>query len=152
MASQSLIDSEETLVMAMVPVSAPHEVLQSLRPSVLYVMVSDEVAQSLDSTGIPKTATGQTWIALRESLTEAERRSTWFPPRKTVMLEVHISPTGWQQLEQQGELRAAPVEGSWRFGSNLPAVMMDKQGRLMLHCNRAALQGPIVALQDDQGQ
>jgi hypothetical protein len=51
--------------MAMVHVSAlpSLNVLPSLPPVVLYVAVSNAVAQTLAADGVPPTATGQTWFA-----------------------------------------------------------------------------------------
>ena len=130
--------------MAMVPswaLSAQQAqiVLPSLPPVVLYVSVSNAVAQTLASVGVPPDATGQSWLALRENRDEAVNRATWFETGAAapdaVMLEVHISPAGWEQLVRHRKLWPAPVEGSWRLNCSLPAVMTDDQGQVLMHCN-----------------
>ena len=129
--------------MAMVPLSAPsaQNVLPSLPPLVLYVSVSNAVAQTLAADGVPPTATGQTWLALREDLQDAASRATWFDTGAAapdaVMLEVYILPAGWEQLVRRRLLFPAPKAGSWRFYGVLPAVMKDDQGQLLVHCNVA---------------
>ena len=129
--------------MAMVPLSAPsvQNVLPSLPPLVLYMSVNNALAQTLGSDGVPSTATGQTWLALREDVHDAAYRATWFDTGAAaldaVMLEVHILPAGWEQLVRRRLLFPAPKAGSWRFYGVLPAVMKDDQGQLLVHCNVA---------------
>ena len=131
----------ETLVMAMVALSAvpAQNVLSSLRPLVLYVSVSHEVAETLASDGVPSTATGQTWVALREDVHDAAYRASLFDTGAAaldaVMLEVHILPAGWEQLVRRRLLFPAPKAGSWRFYGVLPAVMKDDQDQMLMHCN-----------------
>ena len=129
--------------MAMVALSAlpTQVVLSSLPPVVLHVAVSSAVAQTLASHGVPCTATGQTWLALRENVRDAMDRGTWFDTGAAapdaVMLEVHIFPAGWEQLVRRRLLFPAPKAGSWRFYGVLPAVMVDDQGQLLVQCNVA---------------
>ena len=127
----------------MVALSAPQTqvVLSSLPPVVLHVAVSKAVAQTLASEGVPCTATGQTWLALREGANDAMERGTWFDTGaaepEAMMLQVHISPAGWEQLVRRRLLFPAPKVGSWRFYGVLPAVMVDDQGQLLVQCNVA---------------
>ena len=127
--------------MTMVPVSAPSVAWPILEPLVLYVSVSNAVAGTLYSTGIPRTATGQTWLALREDVHDAAYRATWFDTGAAaldaVMLEVHILPAGWEQLVRRRLLQWAPKDGSWRYYGDLPAVIKDDQDQLLLHVNVA---------------
>ena len=99
------------------------------------------MAQTLVADGVPPTANGRTWLALREDLHDTGPLRQLFDTGALVpdpvILEVHILPAGWEQLVRRRLLFPDPFGGLWRFYGLLPAVMKDDQGQLLVHCNVA---------------
>jgi hypothetical protein len=127
--------------------SAPSEqyVFPTLPPLVLYVSVSDALAQTLAANGVPPTATGQRlvepgyWALQEEDWLAASLGpsclDTGVAAPDAVMLKVHISPAGWEHLVRRRLLFPPAYEGAcFRYHGVLHAVMKDDQGQLLVHC------------------
>ena len=114
---------------------------------VLYAAVSENAMMGLVSGGqsIPQEATGRTWIAFREDVGGAQDRSTWFPDGAgnvtNVIIQVRFTLLGVGNLVRSRILAPAPVQGSWRFYSDLPSRLTDANGVELLSIDDWWVQG-----------
>ena len=110
---------------------------------VLYAGVSEGALHGLQQgQNMSKEATGRTWIAFRETWQNAVDRSTWLADGAgnlpNSVLTVRFTALGVSNLVRARVLVPAPVAGSWRFYADLPPVMVDAEGELLLQCQFAA--------------